>query len=562
MKSSVYFLLLFLLLLSCSETKHPKELTQLVDEGLNFSLEQYKLMAQSLPDSTRLPRTTDPEDGSLVTSGTSWWCSGFFPGSLWYLYEYSGDSNILEEAKKRTAVLEKEKFNTGTHDLGFMLYNSFGNGYRLTGDPQYRDILITGAQSLVSRYNDTVGCIRSWNHGGWKFPVIIDNMMNLEYLYWATKVTGDSTYYNIAFSHTEKTIQNHFRDDWSTYHLVDFDPSTGEVIGRQTVQGAFDESAWARGQAWGFYGFTVAFRETGNEKYLEVAKGIADFILNHPNLPEDMVPYWDFNAPEIPDAKRDASSAAIISSALLELQKYVDEDLADTYLDAAEKMIRSLSSSSYRAEPGENNNFILMHGVGSLPGNSEVDVPLTYADYYYIESLMRFRSIKDSLSVRVTDEENEQSLRDAAFYGQLEQVQELLSHDTDVNAKDQDGHTALMLAAFNGHSKIVNLLIDEGADVDMRDAMGQTALLYASTGPFAPTVKILLKAGAEPNAADNNEHFTPLMHAAAEGQLEVVKLLLENGANPALKDIDGDDAQTFARQNGHIEVAELLSERL
>jgi unsaturated chondroitin disaccharide hydrolase len=393
MKSKISFLLLYLLLLSCSEIKHPNDLSQLIEEGLKFSLEQYKLMAQSLPDSTRFPRTTDPDDGSLITSRTDWWCSGFFPGSLWYLYEYSGDSNILEEAQKRTAALEKEKFNKGTHDLGFMLYNSYGNGYRLMGDPQYRDILITGAQSLASRYNDTVGCIRSWDHGSWKFPVIIDNMMNLEYLFWATKVTGDSTYYNMAVSHTEKTIQNHFRDDWSSYHLVDFDPLTGEVIGRQTVQGAFDESAWARGQAWGLYGFTVAYRETGNENYLEVAKGITDFILNHPDLPEDMIPYWDFNAPEIPDAKRDASSAAIISSALLELQKYVDGDLADIYLDAAEKIIRTLSSPSYRSAPGENNNFILMHGVGSLPGNSEVDVPLTYADYYYIESLIKFREI-------------------------------------------------------------------------------------------------------------------------------------------------------------------------
>jgi uncharacterized protein YyaL (SSP411 family) len=223
--------------------------------------------------------------------------------------------------------------------------------------------------------------------------VIIDNMMNLEYLFWATRVTSDSSFYNISVSHTKKTIQNHFRDDWSSYHVVDYNPSTGEVIQKQTAQGASDESAWARGQAWGLYGFTIAYRETGIEEYLEVAKEIAHFILKHPNLPEDMIPYWDFNAPEIPNAKRDASSAAIISSALLELQKYVDKELADTYLEAAEKIIRTLSSSSYRAGMGENNNFILMHSVGSLPGNSEVDVPLTYADYYYIEALMRFREI-------------------------------------------------------------------------------------------------------------------------------------------------------------------------
>jgi len=388
---SVYILLI--ILFSCGKTGQTKNLTQLIDEGLNFSLDQYKLMAESLPDSTRLPRSTNPDDGSLVTSGTNWWCSGFFPGSLWYLFEYSKDQNILVEAVNRTAPLEKEKLNTGTHDLGFMLYNSFGNGYRLNGNLHYKDILVTGAKSLISRYNDTVGCIRSWDHGSWTFPVIVDNMMNLEYLFWATRVTGDSVFFKIAVNHTNKTIQNHFRNDWSSYHVVDYDPATGEPIQKQTAQGAFDESAWARGQAWGLYGFTVAFRETGNEKYLEVAKNIADFILKHPNLPEDMVPYWDFNAPEIPNTKRDASSAAIISSALLELQKYVDKESSEMYLNAAEKIIRTLSSPLYRAGIGENNNFILMHSVGSLPANSEVDVPLSYADYYYIEALMRFREI-------------------------------------------------------------------------------------------------------------------------------------------------------------------------
>jgi len=392
MKLRIVYILL-IILSSCGIKEHNKNLPQIMDEGLNFSLDQYKRMAESLPDSTRLPRSTNKDDGSLLTSGTEWWCSGFFPGSLWYLFEYSGDQEMLFEAVRRTAPLEKEKLNTGTHDLGFMLYNSFGNGYRITGNPLYKDILITGAKSLITRYNDTVGCIRSWDHGNWSFPVIVDNMMNLEYLFWATRITGDSIYYKIAVNHAEKTIQNHYRNDWSSYHVVDYDPSTGEPIQKQTAQGAFDESAWARGQAWGLYGFTVVYRETGDKKYLEVAENIADFILKHPDLPEDMIPYWDFNAPDIPDAKRDASAAAIISSALVELQKYTDEDHSKMYLDAAEKIIRTLSSPLYRAKPGENNNFILMHSIGSLPANSEVDVPLSCADYYYIEALMRLREI-------------------------------------------------------------------------------------------------------------------------------------------------------------------------
>ena len=393
MKQALLCIFLSLFLLSCETNRQTKDISVIVRDGLNFSVEQYKLMVRSLSDSASYPRATNPSDESLVTSGTEWWCCGFFPGSLWYLYEFSGDQNILAEAVSRTAPLEVLKLKTTTHDLGFMLNNSFGNGYRLTANPTYKDILIRGAGSLASRYNPTVGCIRSWDHGNWEFPVIIDNMMNLEYLFRVFKITGDSTFYRIAISHADKTIQNHYRTDWSSYHLVDYNPSTGQVIRKQTVQGAFDESAWARGQAWGLYGFTVVYRETGNKKYLEVAKKIADFILDHPNMPSDLIPYWDFNAPGIPNAKRDASAAVITSSALLELQKYVDTDLSKKYLDSAEKIIRTLSSPAYRARLGEDNNFILMHSVGSLPANSEVDVPLSYTDYYYIEALMRLRDI-------------------------------------------------------------------------------------------------------------------------------------------------------------------------
>jgi unsaturated chondroitin disaccharide hydrolase len=385
-----YVLLIFLISVSgCQQVSKELPLDQLIADNLNFSAAQYMLMAENLPEGY-LPRTSDPETGELVTSASGWWCSGFYPGSMWYLYEYTGKDEIMEVARQVNALVEKEKENKGTHDLGFMLYNSFGHGLRLTGDDSYKDILITGAYSLASRYNDKVGCIRSWDHGEWQFPVIIDNMMNLEYLFWAARETGDSMFYKMSVSHADNTVINHFRDDYSTYHLVDYDPETGSVINKKTVQGAFDESSWARGQAWGLYGFTIAYRETGNQNYLKYAVGLADFILTHPNLPDDMVPYWDFEAPEIPDAKRDASAAAIICSALLELQKYVDEETAGNYVKAAEQIIRSLSSPAYRAKPGENNYFILMHSVGSIPHGSEIDVPLTYADYYFIEALLRF----------------------------------------------------------------------------------------------------------------------------------------------------------------------------
>lgn len=361
-----------------------------IDDQLKFSALQYKAMNEMLSDSI-CPRTY--ENDELITSGTGWWCSGFYPGSLWYLYEYTGDNELKEIAHRRTMVLENQKNNRRTHDLGFMLYCSFGNGFRLTANDKYREILLTGAESLISRYNENVGCIRSWDHGNWEFPVIIDNMMNLEFLFWASSTSGTDEYSRKSISHSEKTIKNHYRPDYSSYHLVDYDTLTGEVIGKQTVQGYNDGSAWARGQAWGLYGFITVYRETKDRKYLEHSINVANFLLNHPNLPEDMIPYWDFNAPDIPDSKRDASAGAIIASALLELSTYAKAEDSRRYLESAKKMLYSLGKN-YRAEKvGDNGNFVLKHSVGHYKQDSEVDVPLTYADYYFIEGLLRLKKL-------------------------------------------------------------------------------------------------------------------------------------------------------------------------
>jgi unsaturated chondroitin disaccharide hydrolase len=338
-------------------------------------------------DVTRFPRNTMP-DGKMRAVPSNDWTSGFYSGNLWYMYEFTKDKKWEEAARKWTAGLEKEKFNTRTHDLGFMLFCSFGNGYRLTNDPQYKEILLQGAKSLSSRFRKTTGTIRSWNHGKWQFPVIIDNMMNLELLFWATKMTGDSSFYKIAVTHANTTMEKHFRADNSSYHVVDYDTLTGKVIARVTHQGYADESAWARGQAWGLYGYTVAYRETKDKKYLDLAVKIADFYLNHPNLPKDKVPYWDFNAPNIPNEERDASAAAIAASGMLELSGYVKK--GDQYKKAAEDILMSLSSPAYLAEVGSNNNFVLMHSVGHKPAKSEIDTPIVYADYYYIEALLRY----------------------------------------------------------------------------------------------------------------------------------------------------------------------------
>ncbi|KAA6329780.1 Unsaturated chondroitin disaccharide hydrolase [termite gut metagenome] len=395
MKKLSFFLSLISLLFIFSFTLKQESMDELIKNRLDRSIRQYKLMAESLIDQpNKLPQSID-ENGNLLTTSSGGWVSGFLPGSLWYLYQYSHDSALLDYARNYTARIEKEKYNRRTHDLGFMLYGSFGNGYRLTGDTAYRDILLTGAESLISRFNPLIGCIKSWDHGGdrWQFPVIIDNMMNLEYLFWASKVSGDMKYKDICISHASKTMENHFRSDYSSYHVVSYDTITGQVEKKMTHQGYADESAWARGQAWALYGYVMMYRETKDSQYLEQAEHIATFLLNHPNLPADKIPYWDFNAPDIPDAKRDASAGAIIASALIELSRYVDADIAKVYLNVAEIQIRTLSSPAYFAEKGTNGNFILKHSVGHLSGNSEVDVPLTYADYYYIEALLRFSNL-------------------------------------------------------------------------------------------------------------------------------------------------------------------------
>jgi rhamnogalacturonyl hydrolase YesR len=380
--------------LSCSIQKGlygNAELIKTFNQNFQDAAAQYKFMMKNLPPE-RFPKTYNTTTDKLETSGSDWWCSGFYPGVLLNLYEETKDQSLYAEAERILKVLEKEKNNKGTHDLGFMMYCSFGNANRIAPKPEYKEILLTSARSLSTRFNPTVGCIKSWDSKPSDFLVIIDNMMNLELLFWATKETGDSSFYKIAVTHANTTIKNHFRPDFSSYHLVNYNPETGEVRQKRTAQGANDSSAWARGQAWGLYGFTVMYRETKDKKYLEQANHIAQFIINHPNLPADKIPYWDFNAPGIPNALLDASAAAIISSALLELSQYTDKRSAKIYVNVAETILRNLSSEKYKGSVGTNDGFILMHGVGHMPNKTEIDVPLTYADYYFIEAMMRYKN--------------------------------------------------------------------------------------------------------------------------------------------------------------------------
>lgn len=385
----------------------PQPATNLIEDNMEFAQQQlrfafdeidYAIVNES-PESRAKrekngwgeltnPRNSEP-DGILNLVPSKDWTSGFFPGELWFLYEYTQNNFWKKKAQQHTDILEKEKMNGSTHDMGFKVYCSFGNGYRLTQDEHYKEVLLQSARTLATRFKPAAGIIRSWDHSTakWVCPVIIDNMMNLELLFWATKESKDSTFYRIAVNHARTTMKHHFRPDFSSYHVIDYDTITGQVLKKNTHQGFADESAWSRGQAWALYGYTMCYRETRLPEFLEQAQNIEKYLFTHPNMPEDLIPYWDFDAPGIPDEPRDVSAATVIASALYELSLY-DPEKGERYRSNADKIIENLTKH-YRATLKKDNGFLLLHSTGTKPTNTEVDVPIVYADYYFIEALMR-----------------------------------------------------------------------------------------------------------------------------------------------------------------------------
>ena len=372
------------------------DISNIINNDINFSTRQYSLMLQQIgrEGKVRIPKTID-KLGRMVYIPIDDWCSGFFPGSLCYLYQLTNDKSWLLQSRRFTEALDSIQYLTWHHDVGFMIGSSYLNIYRLNPNKAYKKAIIQTAKSLCTRFRKKAGVIQSWNvdrgwqsKRGWTCPVIIDNMMNLELLFEATRLSGDSTYWKVAVSHANKTLENQFRKDGSCYHVVDYDPNNGAVLHRQTAQGYADNSAWARGQAWAVYGYTVCYRYTHDRKYLDQAVKTLNFVMQNPNLPEDLIPYWDFDAPNIPNEPRDVSSAACIASALYEMNNYLPDN---GYTSLADRIIRSLSSPEYRAPLGKNGCFLLMHSVGSIPHNNEIDVPLNYADYYFLEALTRRR---------------------------------------------------------------------------------------------------------------------------------------------------------------------------
>lgn len=402
MRKTVHFFMalvvFFFVALSFSCTQTNSKSQDFINDNVTFAAEQYGLQTDIIEKSGKVLNPKTIIDGKMKYIRPQEWTSGFFPGSMWYMYELTGDEKWKNLGIKYTEAIEEVKDLTSHHDVGFMIGCSFGNALRLSGNEAYKDVIIQAAKSLSTRFRPGAGIIQSWNvtggwqaERGWECPVIIDNMMNLELLFNATRFSGDSTFYHIAVSHADKTMEHHFRPDYTTWHVIDYSPEDGSVRHKHTAQGFSHESTWARGQSWGIYGYVVCYRETGNPKYLEQAKKVFNAVATHPNMPEDKIPYWDYNAPDIPNALRDASSAAIIASALYELATIENREY---YKGWADEIMKSLASPAYRANLGENGNFLLKHSVGSIPHGSEIDVPLNYADYYFLEALKRKKDLE------------------------------------------------------------------------------------------------------------------------------------------------------------------------
>lgn len=384
-----------LIMAACSPKAQESD-TAFVAEALDYCVSQTERSLEMLMpyDYMMSPRNIAPGDSAWHQRPVSkeLWTEGFWPGILWYAYEYSKDESILEAAKGYTEVLEfLSEQPAYDHDLGFIMFCSYGNGYRLTGDERYKDIIVATAERLAELYNPAVGTMLSWprevpNFGG--HNTIMDNMINLETLFWAAENGGRPELRDIAIAHADTTMRYHFREDGSSYHVAVYDAESGEFMRGCTHQGYADDTMWARGQAWAIYGYTMCYRFTKDPRYLEHACKVTDVYLE--GLPEDMIPYWDFNDPMIPAASKDASAAAVVASALVELSGYVDGEKGQKYLADAKAMLESLHSN-YRS--GDVNPSFLLHSTGHRPAGSEIDYSIIYADYYYIEALLRLKNL-------------------------------------------------------------------------------------------------------------------------------------------------------------------------
>lgn len=394
-KKTTFYLatLISFVFISCqtSSKKTDIELQKTMRKENLFS-ERFSKLHEYPIDATAIPRSINKDFTKLKTTRSTTWTSGFFAGNLWYIYQLTKDEKYKNNALEWTKIVEPEKNNDEDHDIGFKVFNSFGHAYKVTKDPNYEDVLVTAANTLISRYDENVKAIQSWNakECKWNYPVIIDNMMNLELLFEVSLITNDSLYFNVAVNHANTTLKNHFREDQSTYHVVDYNPD-GTVKAKKTHQGYADSSVWARGQAWAVYGYTMAYRYTNDEKYLEQAKKTANFYLNHNKLPQDGIPYWDFDDPDIPNAPKDVSAATIMASAFLELYTYTKDEELFNYI---QKVLTNLEKPEYLLSKNIEAPFIMNRSTGNYNKDSEIDCPIVYADYYLLEALVRKKNME------------------------------------------------------------------------------------------------------------------------------------------------------------------------
>ena len=367
-------------------------LDSLIPSVVSFASARMRRAVDALDPRDGYPRATNADGRWNLLPATSW-TSGFFAGSLWQMFDLTGDSLWAKAAKRWTEGLASNASRTDTHDLGFLVFNSFGKAIQHGDESRAREVVLTASRSLVSRFNPAVGAIKSWDteqatdgRAKWAFPVIIDNMMNLEMLFWAAAHGGDPSWRVVAERHALTSARAHVRDDGSTFHVASFDPKSGALVARATWQGYSDSSVWARGQAWAIYGFTRAYEETKNPQLLAIAQRVADWYAAH--LPDDAVPFWDFRDPAIPNCERDASTAAIAASGLLRLAEDVPPELASRYREVAERALVALATSYLDPRPA--GMAVLQHAVGGKPQATEVDVGLVYADYYFLEAVGRY----------------------------------------------------------------------------------------------------------------------------------------------------------------------------
>ncbi len=390
MKTNLFIAVILLLLSGCSAKEEGLDITQNID----YCVDKAKSAAQTLDAPDKYPRNIPDGETNWKTKGVRDWTSGFWPGILWYAYEASGDEEIKKQAEKFTQPIELIAHSSAqNHDIGFMVYCSFGNGYRLTGNEAYKQIIIDAADTLATLFNPKVGTILSWpRNKQYQHNTIMDNMMNLELLFWASKNGGEKELYDIAEKHAETCMTTLIRPDFSSYHVAIFDTLTWQFVKGVTHQGYADDSQWARGQAWGIYGYAMCARETGRTDFLETSQKLADVF--NSRLPEDVIPFWDFDDPAIPNTSKDASAAAVAACGMLQIAELTnDEATKEKYKNAALALIENLSSEKYLS--GDANQAFLLHSTGHHPKGSEIDVPIIYADYYYLEALLKLKKMEE-----------------------------------------------------------------------------------------------------------------------------------------------------------------------